>query len=111
VDDRINQRGPGEQATLDAYAEVLAARAREAGLQAAASADPEWVERVLNWLRALPRGVEVCADDVRREFGTSSAMGSVFRTARCRGLIEAVGMTESTAITRHRGLQRVWRRT
>ncbi len=73
--------------------------------------DAEWVERALDWLYDLAPGVEICADDVRREFGTSSAVGSVFRTAARRGVLQPIGLKESTAVSRHKGLQRVWRRT
>jgi hypothetical protein len=98
------------QATLDAYIAELASRARDTGLATAERNDAEWANRVFAWIAGLEHGVEVTADDARREWGTSPAMGSVFRRASQAGLISPVGLTESTAVSRHKGLQRVWRR-
>jgi len=99
------------QADLLEYAEMLATNARDTGLAVAESNDAEWVDRVLDWIYELAPGELVTADDVRSRWGASSAVGSVFRTASRRGVLVAVGLQESNAITRHRGLQRVWRRT
>jgi hypothetical protein len=99
------------QATLDAYAAEMATRARDTGLQASMHNDQEWHDRVLAWIEGLTPGTEFSADDVRREWGASSAAGSVFRVARRRGLIDVVGLAESGSPSRRRGVQRVWRRT
>ena len=102
------------QSSLDelrAYAAEFSDRARDTGLRAALANDAEYVERVLEWLYDLAPGVAVSADDVRREFGTSSAMGSMFRTAAYRRVIVHAGYTESKAVSRHGGTIRVWVRT
>lgn len=80
------------QESLEDYRRTFAEQARDTGLRAAASNDAEWAERVLDWLYDLAPGVEVCADDVRLEFGTSSAMGSVFRTAAHRRVLQPIGL-------------------
>ena len=99
------------QADLLAYAKQLAETARDTGLDAAERHDGEWADRAYVWIHGLELGTILCANDVRRQFSTSSAMGSVFRKAAHAGLIVAYGLTESDAPSRRRGLQRTWRRS
>ena len=99
------------QASLEEYRQTLAERARDTGTSFAMANDAEFVELVLDWLYDLAPGVSVSADDVRREFGSSSAMGSIFRTAGRRGVLQKVEVKESTAVSRHKGLHYGWRRT
>jgi hypothetical protein len=99
------------QLDFESYQAELVTAARDAGLASAACNDAEWVESVLEWIYDLPAGAVVHADLVRSLHGPSRAAGPVFRTAAKRGVLEAVGLQESSAITRHKGLQRVWRRT
>ena len=80
-------------------------------MAAAEHAGREWVERIHEWLYDLPAGTRVDADAVRHHFGTSAAMGSIFATARRRGELVRVGVGESTAPSRHRGLRSEWVRT
>lgn len=109
-DHTTTDQGHG-QATLDAYLDAIASRGRATSLATAESNDAEWVERVHDWIYDLAPGELVTADDVRSRSGASNAVGSVFRTASRRGVLVAVGLQESNVVTRHKGLQRVWRRT
>lgn len=103
--------GEEAQADLFAYADQLASNARDTALAVTERNDAEWVEMVLDWIYDLPAGTEVHADGVQAVHGRSAAIGSVIRTASRRGVLEAVGLRESNAITRHKGLQRTWVRT
>jgi hypothetical protein len=96
------------QASLTEYAKTLATSARDHGLATSAGADPEWTQRALELIWQLPAGAHISADDIRADLGRSPAMGSVFHRARVAGWIECVGITESRAVTRRRGLQRLW---
>ena len=98
------------QASLAAYAELVSAMARDAGITASERGDLEFVERGIEFIRALPTGAIVCADDVRSELGSSPAMGSVFRRASRAGLIRSNGMIESSAPSRRKAIQRTWQR-
>lgn len=100
-----------KQATLDDYRRQLGERARDVGMSRAEAADAEWFEKVLVFIDDLDPGDVIAADDVRSRFGSSPAMGSVFRTACSREWIVPIGHRTSSAPSRHRGEQRVWRRT
>ena len=99
-----------DQLRLDAYLDQLNTTIRDDGLERAERGDPDWANRAFAYLKDLPQRTEVTADDVRSRFGPSMAVGSVFRKASRTRLIEVVGLCESKAVTRHKGLQRVWRR-
>lgn len=100
----------GEQERLEQFRLDFTERARDTGLQTAERNDAEWSERVFEWIEDLEPGTEVTADDVRSAFGPSMAVGSVFRRASRARLIECIGMSQSRSLTRHAGIQRVWRR-
>jgi hypothetical protein len=99
------------QPTLEDYVASMARNARDTGLQSSAHHDVEWCERVLNWTADLEPGVELDADDIRVEFGALAGCRSGFQARSQAHLIECIGMSESRAVTRHRGLQRRWVRT
>lgn len=107
-----NDTAPAEeQLQLDAYIQQLNAHARDTGMEAARSADPDWSSDVLAWIWNLPQGYEFDADTIRQVFGRSNASGAVIRTARKRGYIEQAGVSRSKSVTRHAGLQLQWVRT
>ena len=99
-----------EQLQLADYERQLAEGGRDHGLEAAARADGEWLDKVLDHLEHLDPGSETSADEIRHRFGSSSAMGAAFRTACRRGWIVPIGHRTSSAPSRHRGEQRVWTR-
>jgi hypothetical protein len=96
------------QASLDDYVRDQVERARDTGLLTAERDDQEWADRALQYLEGPQVGLVVSADDLRHELGTSPAMGSVFRKASRAGLIEAHGITESSAPSRRKGITRTW---
>ena len=96
------------QESLEDYRRTFAEQARDTGMQAAEATDPEWADRVLEFIYVQDAGTVLDADIVRREFGSSPAVGSVFRRASSAGLIRCVGITTSTAVSRHRGITRRW---
>ena len=99
------------QLTIADYAKGLAENARDHGLAAAEAGDREYADKGYAWIKRLDRGTEFDADDLRFEFGSSRASGSIFRRASRAGLITPVGISTSRAPQRHRGISRRWIRT
>lgn len=102
-----------EESHLDAYrAEVIFA-VRDAGEQQALGFDRAWADAAEEALERLASaGYEFTADDLIAEVGSPSspgATGAAFAKASSAGLIRAVGVRTSRRISRHAGLQRVWR--
>ena len=96
---------------LHEYRRHLAEVAADTGMMTAATADPEWMKRAMEWFAHLPAGTEITGDDLRSALGASSASGPAFRRAARLGLIEFVAFTISTAATRHGAPTRIWRVT
>jgi hypothetical protein len=100
-----------EPVTLDEYAAGLASAAREAGLERARRGDPDGFDLAVGIIRRLAwSGETFTADTVRSEILiASNAVGTAFAHLRCKGVIESVGYTTSTATSRHGGTLRLWR--
>jgi hypothetical protein len=79
----------------------------------------EWTRAAKWWIYGLPAGTEFISDDMIAEVGLpdvgankNNSVGALFGTASRKGFIEWTGeLRKSKRVTRHVGLQRVWRRT
>lgn len=88
------------------------ARARDEGIAAVSASSAEWLEqaRLVARLICTANGT-VCADDVRRSMihnpaPKPNAWGAVFKSSD----FEQTGeIRKSEAVSRHRGVQYVWR--
>lgn len=101
-----------EQVNLEGYRAEMITAAADAGLRSAASADPDYVEDALEAIERLAAtGQDFGADEVRALLGGVSrpSLGAAFRRASSLGLIRPVGVRSSSSVSRHGGLQRVWR--
>lgn len=98
---------------LEQYRTGIIRATRDAGEQAALNFDPSWADEAWDALVDLARsGQHFSADDLVARTGPApspGAIGAVIRQAARRGLIEAIGFQTSNRISRHNGLQRVWR--
>jgi len=85
----------------------------EAGTQAALALDPDWESEAWTAIHDLARsGLEFAADDLLWIVGpprSAGSTGALFRRAARSGLIRPVGVTRSTRLSRHGGLQRIWK--
>lgn len=95
----------------DLFKAADAARAlRDAGIERVESHNTTWVKTARSYavMIASKRG-EVTADDVRALFGEKpdhpNAWGAVFRSPNLKW---SGRMKQSTTLSRHAGLQRVW---
>ncbi|MGK3957851.1 hypothetical protein ACLKOZ_16865 [Arthrobacter sp. R4] len=81
---------------------------------AAALEDNDWHEDAVSTLLALAdRHALITSDDLRREMRPAphpNHYGAAFTAARAYGYIEPIGYQTSTALSRHRGVIRTWRR-
>jgi hypothetical protein len=84
---------------------------RDAALESAERGDPDWAQRVSDWIYDLAPGARFTADDIRSRFGSSKASGSVIRSAAKRRVILKTGYVESKALSRHGGTIAEWVRT
>lgn len=103
-----------QRVRFERYREALVETARESGAQAAWDfAGVDWREAATEAIALLAaRGSEFTADDLTAMVGSPTshnAMGAVFRIANRSGLIESVGVRQSTRLLRHGGILRVWR--
>lgn len=105
---------PSDLEQLRDYGDGLAAAVRDAGEQQALSFDGgAWSDAAWRELVRLARtGREFSADDLIDEVGLPDSPGTCGATigaARRAGLIRAVGYTTSRRVTRHGGVQRLWK--
>jgi hypothetical protein len=99
--------------SVEAYRDDLIDTVRRTGEQAALSFDRDWSDEAIEALERLAAdGIQFTADHLIELVGepaSPNAIGSVFGKAARAGLIRCVGYTTSRRITRHGGLQRIWR--
>lgn len=99
--------------TVREYAAEVGNAVAHAGAQMALSVAPDWVDAAWAALVGLARsGLEFSSDDLIEECPMPSspgAVGALFRKASAEGLIEVVGVTTSQRLSRHGGVQRIWR--
>jgi hypothetical protein len=102
-----------EQFPFEGYRRDLIQRAADTGMQVAAYSDPDYQEAALAAIRDLAAmGAHFSADDVTRACGpapSKAALGAAFRRAARAREIECVGFMTSDRVSRHGGLQRLWR--
>ena len=102
-----------EQLDFERYRAALISRVAETGMSAAASVDPDYQEAAFVAILDLAqRGDVFSADTVTAVVGPApspGAIGAAFRRAARAGAIEACGFTTSKRVSRHGGLQRLWR--
>ena len=98
---------------LDPYRAALIDAVQDEGMQRALSFARPWVEVADEALLDLARsGRHFCADDLLAEVGPApspGATGAVFKRAARAGIIEPIGFTTSQRLSRHGGVQRLWR--
>lgn len=86
--------------------------AKDTGLESARRGDPDGYSLAIDTIRRLiASGVEISADDVRREtIIGSSAVGAAFGHLSKCGEIVCTGYRVSASPSRKQGLQRTWRK-
>ena len=98
---------------LDAYRDSMINTVRSEGEQRAFFNAEDWVvEAEAEIARLAQSGAHFSADDIVAEVGpapSTGAVGAIFRRAARAGVIEPVGVTTSRRVSRHSGLQRMWR--
>ncbi len=102
-----------EQASLEEYGAAMIEAVRDAGERRALEASGDWAAAAWRAIvRLAHHGAEFTADDVTAEVGpapSNGAAGALFRAARSAGLIVRVGYRTSRRVSRHGGVQAVWR--
>ena len=102
-----------EQVALEQYRRQVVEAVRSEGEQAALSFSREWADVAWDELVTLARsGRHFTADDLTAEIGSppsAGAVGALFNQGRKTGLIEPIGVATSRRLSRHGGLQRMWR--
>lgn len=83
-------------------------------MKAAVLEDADWHEDAVSTILALADCYgAITSDDLRREMRPAphpNHYGAAFTAARKHGYIEPIGYQTSAAPSRHRGVQRTWRR-
>ena len=102
-----------EQLDLERYRAALVNRAADTGMEVAGRSDPDYQEAAFTAIQDLARSGDVfSSDEISAILGPApspGAIGAAFRRAARAGVIEACGYTTSKRVSRHGGLQRLWR--
>lgn len=74
--------------------------------------DPAWWAEATRWLDRQPVGLTFTADDLTQAVGlpdgSSNQVGAIVRTWAVQDLIEPIGYTESTRLSNHGRVLRIW---
>jgi hypothetical protein len=107
---------PTEQQVSNAVRNFRAERIQavaDEGMQRSLFLAEDWVIDAEAEIARLAQGdTHFSADDIVSECGpapSAGAVGAVFRRASRAGVIEPIGVTTSRRLSRHGGLQRIWR--